>query len=247
MLRHFSPVQLCATLWTVSCQVPLFMGFSRQEYWSGSPLPSPGDLPNPGIKPMSLVSPALAGGFFTTRATWEAPYKVNIWNVVASNDNHLFDTWVHGFGLAQRSFCLSLPTYSGIHGLASKGWWAVSWGPGVPGSHHLKVWSSFVHIWQKVSKCSQRANSKAHTLGVFLAYITWLPCEPKESHGQSQCQWPGETTEVWKWGRGRFVTLFTMHRWLVKETAQLRRTAGHHVETLPCHWWSKKHTFFKNE
>ena len=45
--------------------------FSRQEYWSGLPFPPPGDLPNPGIKPRSLVSPALASGFFTTSATWE--------------------------------------------------------------------------------------------------------------------------------------------------------------------------------
>ena len=51
------------TLWTVACQVHLFMGFPRQEYWSGLPLSSPGDRPNPGIKP---GSPALAGGFFTT-------------------------------------------------------------------------------------------------------------------------------------------------------------------------------------
>ena len=42
------------------------MEFSRQEYWSGFPFPSPGDLPDPGIEPASLVSPALAGGFFTT-------------------------------------------------------------------------------------------------------------------------------------------------------------------------------------
>ena len=48
------------------------MGFSRQEYWSGLPCPSPGDLPDLGIKPMSLLSPALAGGFFTTSATQEA-------------------------------------------------------------------------------------------------------------------------------------------------------------------------------
>ena len=52
--------QLCPTL---ACQVPLSMGFSRQEYWSGLPFPSPGDLPNPGIKP---ASPALAGRFFTS-------------------------------------------------------------------------------------------------------------------------------------------------------------------------------------
>ncbi|ELR46456.1 hypothetical protein M91_05097, partial [Bos mutus] len=50
-------------------QAPLSMEFSRQEYWSGLPFPPPGDLPNPGIEPMSLVSPALASGFFTTSAT----------------------------------------------------------------------------------------------------------------------------------------------------------------------------------
>ena len=46
--------------------------FSRQEYWGGLPCPPPGDLPDPGIELMSLMSPALAGGFFTTNATWEA-------------------------------------------------------------------------------------------------------------------------------------------------------------------------------
>jgi len=46
--------------------------FSRQEYYSGLTFPSPGDLPDPGIEPESLMSPALAGGFFTTSATWEA-------------------------------------------------------------------------------------------------------------------------------------------------------------------------------
>ena len=52
----------------------LSMEFSRQEYWSGLPFPSPGDLPNPGIQPASLESFVLAGRFFTTRATWEAPH-----------------------------------------------------------------------------------------------------------------------------------------------------------------------------
>jgi len=55
----------------VACQAPLSMAFSRQEYWSGLPFPPPEDLPDSGIKPMSLMSPALAGGFFTS-ATWEA-------------------------------------------------------------------------------------------------------------------------------------------------------------------------------
>ena len=72
MLSHFSHVQLCATLWTVALQAPLSMGFSRQAYWSGLPRPAPGDLPNPGIEPTSLMSPALAGRFFTTSAIWEA-------------------------------------------------------------------------------------------------------------------------------------------------------------------------------
>ena len=59
----------------IAYQAPLSMGFSRQEYWSALPFPSPGDLPNPGIKPMSLASSALAGRFFTPRATWKAPLR----------------------------------------------------------------------------------------------------------------------------------------------------------------------------
>ena len=62
MLGH---VHLFATPWTIAHQTPLSIGFSRQEYWSGLPFPSPGDLSNPGIKTESLVSPALASGFFT--------------------------------------------------------------------------------------------------------------------------------------------------------------------------------------
>ena len=53
------------------------MGFSRQEYWSGMPCPLPGDLPDAGIEPMSLMSPALAGGFFTTSTTWEAKKQIS--------------------------------------------------------------------------------------------------------------------------------------------------------------------------
>ena len=70
-LSCFSCVRLC-DLMTVVSEVPLSMGFSRQEYWSGLPRPSPVDLPDAGIKPVSLMSPELAGGFFTTSAIWEA-------------------------------------------------------------------------------------------------------------------------------------------------------------------------------
>ena len=64
-MKLLSRVQLFATPWTVAYQAPLSMGFSRQESWSGLPYLPPGNLPDPGIKPMSVVSPALAGGFFT--------------------------------------------------------------------------------------------------------------------------------------------------------------------------------------
>ena len=69
----FSCVQLCATPWTVAHQSPLFIGFSRQKYWSGLPFPCPEDLPDPRIEPMSLQSPALACRFFATSTIWEAP------------------------------------------------------------------------------------------------------------------------------------------------------------------------------
>ena len=64
-------VWLFETLWTVARQAPLSIGFSRKKYWSGLPCPPPGDLSDPGIKSAAL-SPALAGGFFTTSTTWEA-------------------------------------------------------------------------------------------------------------------------------------------------------------------------------
>ena len=68
----FSHVWLFATSRTVASQTLLSMGFSRQEYWSGLPCPSPGDLPNSGIELTSLVSSALAGSFFTIGTTWKA-------------------------------------------------------------------------------------------------------------------------------------------------------------------------------
>ena len=71
VLSCFSRVRLFVTLWTVAHQAPLSMGFSRQEHWSVLPCPPPRDLPNPGIEPFFLMSPALAGGYFTTSTTRE--------------------------------------------------------------------------------------------------------------------------------------------------------------------------------
>ena len=72
-LSHFSHVWPFATLWTIALQAPLSMTFSRQEYWSGLPCPSSAYLPDSAIEPSSLMSPALAGRFYTTSDTWEAP------------------------------------------------------------------------------------------------------------------------------------------------------------------------------
>ena len=80
MLNHFSHVWLCAMLWTVARQ--LSMRFSRQEYWSVLPFPSPEDLPNPGLKLASLTPTELAGAFFTTSATWEVPGERGIQQIL---------------------------------------------------------------------------------------------------------------------------------------------------------------------
>ena len=73
-LYCFSRVWLCKSMDSAH-QAPLFMGFSRQEYCGGLSCPSPGHLPNPGIEPTSFMSPALAGGFFTTSAT-HGPHSI---------------------------------------------------------------------------------------------------------------------------------------------------------------------------
>ena len=90
-------------------QTLLSMDFSRQEYWSGLPFPSPGDLPDPGIEPVSPMSPALAGGFFTTSAWevtfWDAVYFFLVYPI-------LFTSYLSGIPLNFWStggtlFCLS--------------------------------------------------------------------------------------------------------------------------------------------
>ena len=70
LLSHFSHVQLFVTLLTVAHQAPLSMGYSKQEYWSVLSCSPPGAPLHPGIRPVSLPSPALAGGFFTTSTSW---------------------------------------------------------------------------------------------------------------------------------------------------------------------------------
>ena len=68
MLSHIGHAQFFVTLWTIACQAPLY-GILQTRILRGLPHPPPGDLPDPGIEPTSLMSPALAGGFFTTSGT----------------------------------------------------------------------------------------------------------------------------------------------------------------------------------
>ena len=94
LLSCFSHVRLFVTPWIVAYQVPLSMGFSRQEYWSK--LHSPGDLPDPRIKFTSLKSPALSGRFFTTsttfkieKASWSSKKAIGRPFVIGSDSKHL--------------------------------------------------------------------------------------------------------------------------------------------------------------
>ena len=95
-VKLVSCVRLLATPWTAAYQAPPSMGFSRQEYWSGLPCAPPGDLPNPGIKPTSLKSPALAVGFFTPSVSLEAginskllvSYEEEIWKQICLKGQH---------------------------------------------------------------------------------------------------------------------------------------------------------------
>ena len=84
VLSLFSRAQLFVTPWIVARQAPLSMGFSRHKYWNGVPFPGP--LPDPRIKPAPLMSPALAGGFFTTSTSWEA--------IALSEDTSLPGGWL---------------------------------------------------------------------------------------------------------------------------------------------------------
>ena len=121
MLSCFSCVQIFAISWTVARQAPLSMRCSRQEYWSGLPCPPPGDLPNAVIEPASLTSSASLDKFFTSSATWEAPWphlnlitsqrphiqrslyrKLMLQNIVLrGHKNSVHDTWPRTFPFIQ--------------------------------------------------------------------------------------------------------------------------------------------------
>ena len=106
VVSSLSRGQLFDIPWTVGHQAPTSMRFPRQEYWSGLPFPTPGDLPNPGIETASPVSPTLAGGFFTTKSpgnpifltmlrfysAWPFPVTGNMLTVSATGGPHMLQT-----------------------------------------------------------------------------------------------------------------------------------------------------------
>ena len=96
MLTHFNRAWLCLNLWTVAYQALLFMGFSRQQHLSVLPCPPPRDLPDPGIESKSLRFPVLAGRFFTTSATWESCYPLQL-----SPNPHPFCSFIKLFSITQ--------------------------------------------------------------------------------------------------------------------------------------------------
>ena len=97
LLSHQVVSNPFATPWTVARQTPLSMGFPRQEHWSGWPPPPPGDLPDSGIKPMSLSSHALAGGCFTTEQAGKPSPLVGLCHTAATGQAHLHTEFLkHG-------------------------------------------------------------------------------------------------------------------------------------------------------
>ena len=104
VLSCFSSAQVFATRWNVTCQVPLFMGFSRQKYWRELTFPSSEDILNPGTEPASLMSHSLAHRFHTTRATWLLGIKSQIFYWGKYLSTTLFSILFFFFGQITVSF-----------------------------------------------------------------------------------------------------------------------------------------------
>ena len=134
-----------ANPWTLACQAPLSVEFSTQEYWTGLPFPPPGDLPDPGIKSTSPVSPALQVDFFTTeppgkpQGCW-GTNRLNAFVKVSQWQFGQAPSWTHSFtpvatqGRASE-VSRSPPSSWGLHSLWAQGKWKIrrllfkmSWG-----------------------------------------------------------------------------------------------------------------------
>ena len=112
-----------ATPWTVAHSAPLSMGFSRQEYWNGLPFPSPGDFPNPGIKPIDPnpgIKPALAGGFFTTEPPGKPSFRLLAYNAATRKAAFCFTSSCFSLLLCIYCICTSIYKMGFPGGLAGK-------------------------------------------------------------------------------------------------------------------------------
>ena len=115
VLSHFSRAGFFATLWTVAGHAPVSMGFSRQDYCSGLPFPTPGNLPNPGIKSTSLMSPALAGGLFTSICGTRIYQR---WFINWLGEEYILKKWQHRLSIWKKmespfNFCKKQNIISG--------------------------------------------------------------------------------------------------------------------------------------
>ena len=124
-------------LWTVAHRTPLSREFSRQEYWSGLPFPSPGDLPELGIGPVSLVFPALAGGLFTTLPPWEAPsptFKCLKCTLIIQLEKRLN---------TDGATVSVMNSFTGCNYWFTFWWWREDEGPGIPGREDREgIWKA---------------------------------------------------------------------------------------------------------
>ena len=152
MLSCFSPVQLYMIPWPVALQAPLTMGFIKQGCWSGLPCSLPSDFLDPGIEPMSLMSPALEGGLFITNTTWEAPRgKESTLNAGNTRESTLGweDSLKEGTATQSSILAWEIPSTEDLHWLQFMGSQRVGhnwsdWACIHAGS--LCTWVSFPHI-----------------------------------------------------------------------------------------------------
>ena len=164
--------------WTVPRRPLLSMGFSRQEYWSGLLCPPAGDLLHQGIEPQSLMSPALAGGFFTTSATWEALYAFQIpWEIRATLPDLLA-----GRREKARNPGFSSSSATTNCDLRPPLWATAQWPDG-----HSVTGVEIGLIGAKSVPCTPRGISLLHTPNPCISLHTPNPCD---LNTRSKCLWP---------------------------------------------------------
>ena len=158
MLSGLGCVWLWGTLWTVIWQGPLSLGLSKQEYWNRLPCPLPGDRLNPGIKPVSLMSPASVGQFLTTSATWEARsifYRTDFWTLWEKARVGCFKrtaskhVYYQGWNRSPAQVgcmrqVLGAGALGGPRGIGWRGRWEGGLGWGI----HVNPWLIHVKVWQ---------------------------------------------------------------------------------------------------